>query len=109
STRAEMAREAPPHERTRLREASERAAANLLELEIDSSRQLLEVSALTGRSADRGSHASGGLTALWRWQGLLKQVLERAEKLRGPWRTNDLRALLEEESIELTRSEIPLA
>ena len=67
------------------------------------------MSALTGRSADRWSHASGELTDLWRWQGLLKQVLERAEKLRGPWRTNDLRALLEEESIELTRSEIPLA
>ncbi len=104
-----MSHEDPAQELSRLQKASERAAANLLELEIDSSRQLLEVSALTGRSADRWSHASGELTDLWRWQGLLKQVLERAEKLRGPWRTNDLRALLEEESIELTRSEIPLA
>ncbi|HEV3389601.1 MAG TPA: hypothetical protein VG057_11350 [Solirubrobacteraceae bacterium] len=104
-----MSHEDPAQELSRLQKASERAAANLLELEIDSSRQLLEVSALTGGSADRWSHASGELTDLWRWQGLLKQVLERAEKLRGPWRTNDLRALLEEESIELTRSEIPLA
>jgi hypothetical protein len=104
-----MSHDDPAQELSRLQKASERAAANLLELEIDSSRQLLEVSALTGRSADRWSHASGELTDLWRWQGLLKQVLERAEKLRGPWRTNDLRALLEEESIELTRSEIPLA
>jgi ABC-type transporter Mla subunit MlaD len=104
-----MTPEDPAHKLSRLQEASERAAANLLELEIDSSRQLLEVSALTGRSADRWSHASGALTDLWRWQGLLTQVLERAEKLRGPWRTNDLRALVEEESIELTRSEIPLA
>jgi hypothetical protein len=94
---------------SRLEEASERAAANLLELEIDSSRQLLEVSALTGRSAERWSQASAALTDLWRWQGLLKQVLEQAEKLRGPRRANDLRALLEVESIELTRSEIPLA
>ncbi|HEY2650972.1 MAG TPA: hypothetical protein VGI50_03555, partial [Solirubrobacteraceae bacterium] len=98
-----MTPEDPAHKLSRLQEASERAAANLLELEIDSSRQLLEVSALTGRSADRWSQASGALTDLWRWQGLLTQVLERAEKLRGPWRTNDLRALVEEESIELTR------
>jgi len=97
------------HALQRLQEASERAAANLLELEIDTSRQLLEVSALTGPSAERWSQASAALTDLWRWHGLLKQVLERAEKLRGPRRANDLRALLEEESIELTRSEIPLA
>lgn len=104
-----MSREDPTHELRRLQEASERAAANLLELEIDSSRQLLEVSVLTGRSADRWSMASAALTNIWRWQGLLKQVLEHAEKLRGPWRANDLRALLDEESIELTRSEVPLA
>ncbi len=67
------------------------------------------MSALSGRSAERWSQASAALTDLWRWQGLLKQVLEQAEKLRSPWRANDLRALLEEESIELTRSEIPLA
>jgi hypothetical protein len=104
-----MAREDPTHELSRLREASERAAANLLELEIDSSRQLLEVTALTGQSAERWSQASAALTDLWRWQGLLKQVLEHAEKLRGPWRSNDLRALLDEPSVELIRSEIPLA
>jgi len=104
-----MTRDDPAAELNRLQEASEHAAANLLELEIDSSRQLLEVSALTGRSAERWSQASAALTELWRWHGLLKQVLERAEKLRGPWRGNDLRALVEEDSIELTRSEIPLA
>jgi hypothetical protein len=104
-----MTSEDPWNTLRRLQEASERAAANLLELEIDSSRQLLEVSALTGRSAERWSQASATLTDLWRWQGLLKQFLEQAEKLRGPWRTNDLRALLEQESIELTRSEVPLA
>ncbi|MBV8220393.1 MAG: hypothetical protein JO325_18150, partial [Solirubrobacterales bacterium] len=104
-----MTREDPAARLTRLQEASERSAANLLELDIDSSRQLLEVTALTGQSADRWSHASAALTDLWRWQGLLKQVLEQARKLRGPWRANDLRALLEEQSIEVTRSEIPLA
>jgi hypothetical protein len=104
-----MSREDPTHELTRLQEASDRISANLVELEIDSSRQLLEVSTLTGRSADRWSRASAALTDLWRWQGQLKQLLERADKLRGPWRSNELRSLLAGESIELTRSEVPLA
>ncbi len=104
-----MSRDDPTRELARLHEASERIAANLLELEIDSSRQLLDVSTLTGRSADRWSQASAGLTDLWRWQGQLGQLLERAEKLRGPWRANELRSLLDGESIELTRSDVPLA
>jgi hypothetical protein len=104
-----MSRDEPARELTRLHEASERAAANLVELEIDSSRQLLEVSALTGRSAERWSQASAALTDLWRWQGQLKHLLERAEGLRGPWRANELRSLLDGESIELSRSEVPLA
>ena len=104
-----MSREEPIHELTRLQEASDRVAANLVELEIDSSRQLLEVSRLSGRSADRWSEASAALTDLWRWQGQLGQLLERADKLRGPWRSNELRSLLVGQSIELTRSEVPLA
>jgi len=104
-----MSREDPIHELTRLQQASDRVAANLLELEIDSSRQLLDVSTLTGRSADQWSEASNALTDLWRWQGQLKQLLERAEKLRGPWRAGELRSLLDGKSIELTRTEVPLA
>ena len=104
-----MSRDDPIGELTRLQEASDRVAANLVELEIDSSRQLLDVSTLTGRSADRWSEASAALTDLWRWQGQLKQLLERADKLRGPWRSNELRSLLVGQSIELTRSEVPLA
>ncbi len=104
-----MNRDDPARELMRLQEASERAAANLIELEIDSSRQLLEVSALTGRSAERWSQASAALTDLWRWQGQLKRLLERAEGLRGPWRANELRSLLDGDSIELSRSEVPLA
>jgi hypothetical protein len=104
-----MSRDDPIGELTRFQEASDRVAANLVELEIDSSRQLLEVSTLTGRSADSWARASGALTDLWRWQGQLKQLLERAQKLRGPWRANELRSLLDGESIELTRTEVPLA
>ena len=104
-----MGRDDPTRELIRLQEACDRAAANLVELELDSSRQLLDVSALTGRSADRWARASAALTDLWGWQGQLKQLVERAEKLRGPWRANELRSLLDGESIELTRSEVPLA
>ncbi|MGO9890772.1 MAG: hypothetical protein ACLP0L_23130 [Solirubrobacteraceae bacterium] len=104
-----MSRDDPTRELSHLEEACDRVAANLVELELDSSRQLLDVSALTGRSADRWARASAALTDLWRWQGQLKQLVERAEKLRGPWRANELRSLLDGESIELTRSEVPLA
>jgi len=104
-----MSRDDPAHELSHLQEACDRVAANLVELELDSSRQLLDVSTLTGRSADRWAQASAALTDLWGWQGQLKQLVERAEKLRGPWRANELRSLLDGESIELTRSEVPLA
>ncbi len=104
-----MGRDDPTQELSHLREACDRVAANLVELELDSSRQLLDVSALTGRSADRWARASAALTDLWGWQGQLKQLVERAEKLRGPWRASELSSLLDGESIELTRSEVPLA
>jgi len=65
-----------------LRGASERVAANLVELEIDSSRQLLEARTLTGESAARWSAASAALTNLWEWRGLLERFLEKADELR---------------------------
>jgi hypothetical protein len=96
-------------ELNRLTEASERVAANLVELEIDSSRQLLEASTLTGESLERWSAASAVLTELWRWRELLEGYLERARELRRGRRSDGLRALLTEPSIELTRSYVPLA
>lgn len=97
-------------ELTRLREANERVSANLVELEIDSSRQLLEARTLTGDSATRWSAASAALTDLWEWRGLLEKLLERAAELRrSPWRAGELESLLTGPSIELTRSQVPLA
>ena len=49
-----------------LRAASERIGANLLELELDPSRELLEGVALEGESAARWSQASAALLELWR-------------------------------------------
>lgn len=74
-----MNRDDLDHELTRLQEASQRIATNLVELEIDSSRQLLEASSLTGIPAARWAAA------------------------------DELTALLEGPSIELARSPVPLA
>jgi hypothetical protein len=93
----------------RLREASERVAANLVELEIDSSRQLLETSTLSGESAARWASASASLTELWECRGLLERFLERAHELRRARRADELRTLISGASIELARSQVPLA
>jgi hypothetical protein len=93
----------------RLRAASERVAANLVELEIDSSRQLLEASTLSGESAKQWSAASTALTDLWQWRGQLEGLLTRAQELRRGRRADELHALLNGPSIELTRSQVPLA
>jgi hypothetical protein len=66
-----------------LHRACERIGANLLELELDSRRELLEGIALEGESAARWSAASATLLELWRRHGLLQELLERADALRG--------------------------
>jgi hypothetical protein len=97
-------------ELTRFKQASERIAANLIELEIDSSRQLLDTSNLTGQSATRWSEASTALSDLWAWRARLDGFIERAEKLgRSPRHADELRSLITGPSIELTRTEVPLA
>jgi hypothetical protein len=99
----------PSNELGRLHEAAERISANLVELELDSSRQLLEASSLEGESAARWSAASDALTELWRRHGLLEGWVARADKLHGSRRADDLRALLDGPSIELASSDVPLA
>jgi hypothetical protein len=66
-----------------LRVASERIAANLLELELDPGHELLEAAALEGTSAERWSQASATLLELWRCEGLLGELLGRATSVRG--------------------------
>lgn len=104
-----MKPDALDQELARLKEASERIVANLVELEIDSSRQLLEASVLTGTSAERWAQASAALTDLWGWRALLEGLLGRAGKLRrGSRHADELRSLLAGPSIELTGSAVPL-
>jgi hypothetical protein len=92
-----------------LRDSVERIGQNLVELEVDSSRKLLEATKLTGESATRWSSASARVTELWEWHGLLQAHLERAVKLRDARRFDELEALLGAQSIELSRTDVPLA
>ena len=97
-------------ELARLQAASERVAANLVELEIDSSRRLLEAAPLTGESAARWSAAGIAMSDLWAWRELFESFLERARELRrSPRRAAECRALLTGPAIELGRSQVPLA
>jgi hypothetical protein len=103
---AEMKTGDPASRLAQLHEASERISANLVELEIDTSRQLLERSSLIGESAAQWSAASQALAELWRQGGLLEGLLVRADKAR---RGDELRSLLEGRSIELASAKVPLA
>jgi hypothetical protein len=98
----------------RLRGAAEAIGANLLEVELDPNRGLLDSSALEGESATRWGEASTTLAQLWQWHALLEQLLDRAAGLRGARprppvkRLEELRELLEGASIELSSEHVPL-
>lgn len=92
-----------------LHQAAERISANLVDLEIDSGRQLLEATRLEGQSAVRWAAASQALTELWRRHGLLESLLKQADALRSSRNTDQLATLLRSRSIELASSEVPIA
>ena len=91
-----------------LHRASERISANLVDLEIDSGRQLLEATRLEGQSAAQWTAASHALTELWRRHGLLESLLRQADELRRSRRTGEVASLLYARSIELASSEVPI-
>ena len=93
----------------RMHSAAEWISANLVELEIDSTRRLLESSMLEGESAVRWSAASDAITELWRRHALLEDLLQRMDRLHGSRRADELRSVLEAPSIELASSDVPLA
>jgi hypothetical protein len=92
-----------------LHQAAERIAASLVELELDSSRKLLEATALSGESAARWATASRALSELWRRRGLLEELLERADEAQRSNRTEELRSLIAGPSIELSSTDVPVA
>jgi hypothetical protein len=91
-----------------LHQASERISANLVDLEIDSGRQLLEAPRLEGQSGERWTAASHTLTELWRRHGLLESLLRQADELRRSRRTGEVASLLYARAIELASSEVPI-
>ena len=92
-----------------LHASAKRVAANLVDLELEAGRQLLDASTLQGATAARWSHASALMSELWRRQELLAELLKHADELRGRWRADELSELLEGRSIELALTDVPLA
>src|SRR6516225_10179863 len=98
----------------RLRDAAEAIRSNLVEVELDDVRKLLDSSALAGESAVRWREANASIAQLWRWHGLLQQLLERAGQLRGTRarppakRLDELSDLLQGASIEPCSDPPPL-
>jgi hypothetical protein len=99
----------PRAELKRLHEASARISDNLLELELDSGRKLLEVTRLEGETAARWAAAGATLTELWRERGLLEALLARADELARERRPEGLAELLRGRTIELADEDVPLA
>jgi hypothetical protein len=98
----------------RLTEASEAIGTNLLELERDPNRKLLDSASLTGETATRWATAKRALAAMWDSYTRLAALLERAQEVRGPRlriaadRVATLEQLLTGDSIELPRVDVPL-
>ena len=89
----------------RLRSALEQIRDELVDIELDPSRALLDESNLGGHTATRWASASAMLSQLWEWHRVLDALLERFEKLRGartrlrPRQIAELRELIERPSI----------
>ena len=98
-----------------LRQASERMTDNLMELENDPTRKVLDQASLTGVTAERWRQAKATLGQLWQWFGQFKDVLDQGAELRGskPRVDNDRLARLDQlvngPSIEVSNQQIPLA
>jgi hypothetical protein len=89
--------------------------ANLLELEADPTNKLLDPASLTGTTRDQVAAARRTLSSLWEHFTELKDLADRARKLRGNGghvpqaRVEELEALLHGPSIALPPIDVPLA
>jgi hypothetical protein len=101
-------------ERERLVVTSEHIGSNLMELQRDPTREMLDLAVLDGVTASRWAAASHSSDQLWTWFTKLTALLEGANRLRGTRRSlsaaqeSELRALLTGPSIELADSTVPL-
>ncbi len=104
-----MRSDEPDQRLAELHRAADQVSANLVELEIDTGRELLDASELEGETAARWTASNVTLTELWRRHDLLKAFLKQADGLRGSKRAERLQAMLDGASIELASTEVPLA
>jgi len=102
-------------ELARYRGAADTVSANLLELERDPNRQLLDTAPIIGATADAWADARTALGAIWDWFARFTTFLDQASALRDsprarltPAREQQLADLMTQPSIELTNDEIPL-
>jgi len=98
----------------RLRSATAAIRANLVEVEVDPARELLDAVTLEGESARRWGHAREALVQLWVWLELLDDTVKRAEAVRGGRahprgrRLEEIEHVLYGESIEIAGDQVPL-
>ncbi|MET0626915.1 MAG: hypothetical protein ABW033_00485 [Acidimicrobiia bacterium] len=99
----------------RLRRAADTVSANLLELERDPNRELIDAAGLQGVSAERWATATNDLGAIWQWHRRFAGFLEELGKRRGtkarlaPDQEAALEAFITGPSIEISRDDVPLA
>jgi hypothetical protein len=98
----------------RYRQAADAMSTNLLELEQDPNRKLLDGASLTGETARRWGEAKQAMTQLWQWFTRFQDVVGQATDLRGPKprieldKQRQLEQLLCGTSVELSTEQIPL-
>ena len=101
-------------ERERLVVTSEHIGANLMELQRDPTREMLDLAILDGVTASRWAAASQSAEQLWTWFTKLTVLLDEANRLRGTRRSlsatqeAELRTLLTGPSIELSDTTVPI-
>jgi len=99
----------------RLQSATDRVRTNLVDLEHDPHRVLLDAAPLAGQTAARWAEATRSLEEVWGWFVRLTDLLERADALGGAHRhlpagrRAQIDQILTGASIELSRTEVPLA
>ena len=99
----------------RLQSSADAIGANLLELERDPNRKLLETATLSGETAIQWADATRALANVWQWFTRFTEVLERATAVRGTRgrvsadRHRELIVLLTGPSIALQHGESPLS
>ena len=96
----------------RLRAATARASENLMAVDRDDTKKLLEVTLLTGDSATGWEAANRRWSAVWTWLPRLTELLDDATELRGkrswlsPDKEDRLAQLLTTPSIEVERRDV---